>query len=529
MFTLIQAPGDSMTQPPLQPLTRSSLPAVPAPGEALTSAFSRRTLLGGAAVGGLAIGTGALTGLDSAAASRQGSLPRHVDVVVVGGGVSGLVAAHQVARRGRSVLLVEARHRVGGRVLNHHLREGATIESGGAFIGPTQTHIAKLAKELGVPTFLEYNKGNSVYISSTTGRQEYSGTVPPDPTILPDAAQLLARIDQYASEIPVDAPWTHPNAAQWDALTLGEWIRENAANAQGVENLIRCWTQPGFGADPSELSFLYVLWYVACSGDENHPGTFERNSDTGDGAQKRRFVGGSQLIPLRLAKRLGDVVALAAPVHRIEQKDHRVVVHTGRGAVRAKRVIVAAPPPLVLDIDWYPHLPRTRQQLLRHLDMGQLMKCDAIYAKPFWRDAGLNGFGISDSGAVRAAFDNSPKSGDPGVLLAFVGGSTWRKYGVMTRHQRRHAVLEGFAAMFGDPALHPIDYVEHDWTKEPWTAGGPVANYSPGTMLQFGKAIRRPFGRVHWAGTETSTYWTGYMDGAVRAGERAAAEVLEHL
>ncbi len=115
------------------------------------------------------------------------------------------------------------------------------------------------------------------------------------------------------------------------------------------------------------------------------------------------------------------------------------------------------------------------------------------------------------------------------MLLAFVGGSTWREYGVLPRAERRQAVLEGFAAMFGEQALHPVDYVEHDWTKERWTTGGPVANYAPGTMVQFGSAIRKPFGRVHWAGTETSTYWTGYMDGAVRAGERAAIEVGERL
>lgn len=500
--------------------------------------LSRRTLLGGASLGGLAVGTGALGALTAAAGAAEpqgltGDLPRRVDVVVVGGGISGLVAARKVANAGKSVLLVEARHRVGGRVLNHHLtgpgEHGATIESGGAFIGPTQTHIADLARELGVATFKEYNSGKSVYISSLTGRMEYSGTVPPDPTILVDAALLLQNIDSYAAEINVDAPWAHPKAAEWDAMSLGEYIRANAVNAEGIGNLIKCWTQPGFGADPDELSFLFVLWYVACSGNETHVGTFSRNSDTKNGAQESRFVGGSQLVPLRLAQRLGDLVALAAPVHRIEQKDTHAVVHTGRGTVRAKRVIVAAPPPLVLDIDWFPKLPTRRLQLLRHMDMGQLMKCDAVYKTPFWRKAGLNGFGINDSGAARAVFDNSPKPGEPGVLLAFVGGATWRRYGVMTKAKRRKHVLDGFAAMFGDQALHPIDYVEHDWTRERWTRGGPTAIHAPGTLVQFGSAIRQPFGRVHWAGTETSTYWSGYMDGAVRAGKRAAVEVLEQL
>ncbi|WP_243058991.1 FAD-dependent oxidoreductase [Nocardioides sp. SR21] len=485
--------------------------------------LTRRTLLGAT---GLTLGTGALHDA-VAAGSRQGRLPRRVDTVVVGAGISGLVAARELADAGQDVLVLEARDRVGGRVLNHRLAPGATIESGGAFIGPTQDHIAALAEELKVPTFLEYNEGNSVYISSLTGRTEYSGTVPPDPTILPDAALLLQRIDSMAAEIDVAAPWDHPSASAWDAQTLGEWIRANAINADGVENLIESWTQPGFGADPNELSLLYVLWYVACSGDEQNVGTFARNSDTANGAQERRFVGGSQLIPLRLARWLGDIVTLGAPVRRIVQQDGHVVVHSGRGSVRAKRVIVAAPPPLVLDIEWFPRLPSRRLQLLRHLDMGQLMKCDAVYETPFWREAGLNGFGINDSGAARAVFDNSPKNGEPGVLLAFVGGSTWRRYGVLPQAARRTAVLEGFAAMFGEQALHPIDYVEHDWTHERWTTGGPTAIYAPGTMVEFGSAIRKPFGRVHWAGTETSTYWTGYMDGAVRAGQRAAIEVSE--
>lgn len=487
--------------------------------------LTRRSVLGGLA-GSVALAATESEFLAADAATLQGSLPRRVDVVVVGAGLSGLVAARKVARAGRSVLVVEARRRVGGRLLNHTLSDGSHIESGGAFIGPTQDHIAALARELGVKTFLEYNTGKSVYISSTTGRQTYSGTVPPDPTILPDAGMLQFQLDQWASEIDVDAPWTHPRAAEWDSMTLAEFLRRNSVNSRGIEQLIKCWTQPGFGADPDELSLLYVIHYIACSGNERNAGTFARNSDTANGAQERRFVGGSQLVPLRLARQLGDRVALAAAVRRIVQKADHAEVHTDRGMVRCRRVIVAAPPPMVLGIEWFPRLPIRRAQLLKGMDMGNLMKCDAIYKTPFWRADGLNGFGISDSGAVRAAFDNQPGDGTKGVLLAFVGGSTWRTYGVMTRAQRRTHVLKGFAAMFGDKALHPIDFVEHDWNHERWTGGGPVAIMGPGTMTSFGSAIRRPFGRVHWAGTETSTYWTGYMDGAVRAGKRAAGEVL---
>jgi monoamine oxidase len=491
--------------------------------------IGRRGLLGGLAGAGALAATGALTAVPgvASAGTTSGNLPSTVDAVVVGAGISGLVAARQIARAGRSVLVLEARDRVGGRVLNHTLANGSVIESGGAFVGPTQDHILALAADLGVQTFKEYAQGDNVYISGST-TMRYTGTVPPDPTILPDAAKLQLQLDTLSKQVPVDAPWTAANAAEWDAKSLDNWIKENTVNP-ATANLLLSYLQPDVGADPREISLLFMLWYIATAGNETNPGTFERSSGTSGGAQDSRFVGGSQLIPLRLAGQLGNNVALNAPVRKIEQTADSVTVTSDRGQVRATRVIVAVPPPLAAKIDWYPLLPPLHLELLQRLPMGALMKCDAVYSRPFWRDAGLSGMAVIDSGPVRVTFDNSPPDASVGVLMAFIGGSTWRDWGNRPADERKTAVLQAFAKIVGPQALTPIDYVEQDWTHERWSTGGPTAVAAPGVIYSYGAQIRQPVARVHWAGTETATYWTGYMDGAVRAGERSAKEVLALL
>lgn len=483
--------------------------------------IGRRGLLGGIAAGGAMAAFGSAA---SAAGSNSG-LPSTVDVVVAGAGLSGLVAAREVARQGRSVLVVEARDRVGGRILNHELAGGSVIEKGAAFVGPTQDHLLSLAEELGVQTFKEYAEGSNVYVSQGHSSR-YTGTVPPDPLILPDAATLILKIDKMSREVPVDAPWAAPKAAEWDNTSLYDWIKANSVNP-AMQNLLLSYLQPAFGTDAQDLSLLFFLWYIATAGNERNPGTFERSSDTAGGAQDSRFVGGSQLIPLRLADQLGDKVALNAPVRRIDQQAAKVIVTTDRGQVTATKVIMAVPPPLAAKIDWYPMLPSGHMQLLQRLEMGALAKVDAVYDEPFWRQDGLSGMSVQDSGAVRVSFDNSPADGKVGVLLAFVGGSTWREWASLPLSERRAAILQGFANAVGPRALQPVDYTEQDWTQERWSLGSPVASAGTGATTAFGSYIRRPFGNVHWAGTETSTYWSGYMDGAIRAGKRAAAEVTQ--
>ncbi len=460
------------------------------------------------------------------------SRARSAEVVVVGGGFAGLTAARQLHKAKKSVIVLEARDRVGGRVWNHDLGGGHVSERGGTFIGPTQDHVAALANQLGVATFPTYDTGDDVYVAGGS-RMTYSdtgptGTAPPDPLVLPELTLVVSQLDQMSTTVPVDAPWTAKNATQWDSETLQTYINQNSFS-QRFRDLVPLATRPIFGAEPRELSLLFVLFYIASSGNEQNPGTFERNFDTRGGAQQNRLVGGSQLIALKIAKQLGRRVVLNSPVRRIVQTRGGVTVHSDRVTVKAKEVIVAVPPTLAGRIEYHPLLPFERDQLTQRYGAGTLTKVAAVYDKPFWRDAGLNGTAVDTGGPVSATFDDSPPGGSPGVVFGFVGGDNARTYNAMSPASRRAAVLNQFATFFGPQAQNATDFFETSWSSEQWSRGCPVGIPSLGALIAYGSRIREPVGRIHWAGTETSNYWNGYMDGAVRSGERAASEVLAAL
>jgi monoamine oxidase len=473
-----------------------------------------------------------LTRREALGGKRRRHHTRHADVVVIGAGLAGLTAAREVVRAGHSAMVVEARTRVGGRTLNQPIGGGEVVEIGGQWIGPTQDALAALATDLGVGTYKTYNDGNNVYYRDGVLLPYSSGgplgPVPPDPTGGADAEQALARIDQMAGEVPRDAPWSAPSAAEWDSQTVETWKRDNVKTRNG-QFLIDVAVEAVFAAEPRDLSFLFFLFYVASAGNESTPGTIERLVNTPGGAQESRFVGGSQLISLRMARRLGRRVVLGKPVRRIHQSRAGVEVVCDRLTIRGKRVIVAMAPSLAGRIAYEPKLPPLRDQLSQRVPNGSVIKCEAVYERPFWRDAGLTGQAVSDALPVRVTFDNTPPGGSPGVLLGFIEGEAARAWGPRSLADRRQAVLENFATYFGKAALEPTAYYEKNWSNDGWTRGCYTGFMGPGTLLDFGPALRAPAGRIHWAGTETSTIWAGYMDGAVRSGQRAAAEVLAAL
>jgi monoamine oxidase len=466
---------------------------------------------------------------------KRAGTSRKADVVVVGGGFAGLTAARNVQRAGRSVIVLEARDRVGGRVWNHDLGGGVVSERGGTFVGPTQDRLIALAAALGVGTFDVYDEGNDVFVDQGS-RMTYSdtgplGTAPPG-VAAPETVAVVAQLDQMATTVPVDAPWEAPNAASWETYTLERWVDENSASPY-FQRLVPLATRPIFGAEPRELSLLFVLFYLASSGDETHQGTFERNFDTRGGAQQSRFLGGSQVIAFKIAAELGNRLVLNSPVRRIAQSASGVTVTSDRVTVSAQQVIVATPPALAVRIDYEPILPFQRDQLMQRYGQGTLTKVFAVYDRPFWRDQGLTGTAVDTGGPVSATFDDSPpnasSSQGPGIILGFVGGDNARSYSAMSPSDREAAVLGQLKTYFGSQAQNVQAFYETAWSGEQWTRGCPVGIPSNGTLLAYGPWIRQPVGRIHWAGTETSPYWNGYMDGAVRSGERAADEVLHEL
>ncbi len=462
------------------------------------------------------LATGSWPGLGRAAVA-----PQQADVIVIGAGLAGLTTARELIGRGiRSVLVLEARDRVGGRTVNLPIGHGHVVEGGGEWIGPGQDRIAHLADELGIGTFASFYEGDTTYDI----QGNISTGLLPELEIGPsyDFFKLAWKIDREAKKLPAGKAWSAAGAERLDQLTLGDWLTQHRATSFSWA-IFRTITRAIMAGYPERISFLWFLYYLRAGG-----GLLPLIRNDG-GAQDTRFEGGSQLLSIRMAEALGDRLQLGQPVQRIEQGAEGVHVHTRDTVFAARRVVVAMMPSDVLRIRFEPELPPDKLALAvgwARLPRLPIVKLSVIYESPFWRAMGRNGAMQSDRAPLQLVFDNSPEDGSLGVLSCFMSVAEAPEFA--HREAREAKVLEQLARYFGKGALEPIGYVEKDWATDPFSTGC-ITPLTPGILSESGPALRRPTGRIHWAGTETAEAWCGYMDGAVRSGERVGAEVFEAM
>lgn len=471
--------------------------------------ISRRSMVqalgGGMLAGGIGVSGSAKAGLANTAG--RGIL----DVAIIGAGLSGLTSARDLLLAGcEPFVVLEARDRVGGRTVNHDIGNGVVAEGGGQWIGPGQTAIFDLARELGIDTFASYRQGKSVYL---VGAEKIARE--------PDQASespIIRKLNAMARTVSGNAPWSAKGAAQLDSVSLGDWLESQSPTDDDRMTLFLSATLT-YGAPPDKLSLLHYLTLVNAMDS-----SIQKLEGMKGGAQETRLVGGSYALSARMAEMLGDRIRLASPVRRIVGWDREVVeLHTATGVVRARQAIVAMSQALCNRITFDPPLPPERAAMHRAWPtIARMRKTVHVYPRPFWRDAGFNGQVLEIGGGLLWSADNSPPDASVGILTAFV------KQNAVPADPKRAApaLAKTFARALGDEALRYEQYHEIDWgTVDEWTLSC-TSPYPPGFLTRWGKASREPMGRIHWSGTDMAELFPSSMDAAIRSGHRAALKVL---
>jgi putrescine oxidase len=444
------------------------------------------------------------------------------DVVIVGAGAAGLTAANELRKAGLSVAVLEARDRVGGRLLTDVI-DGAMLEVGGQWVSPDQDALIETVADLGLETYSRYREGESVYIGPDGALTRFTGDIfPVAPETEKIMVDLIERLDAMVAQVDPDRPWESPDADALDRVSFQSWLEQQTDDDEAVQNIALFIAGAMLTKPAHAFSTLQALLMAASAG------SFSNLVDA-DFILDKRVVGGLQQVPQLLAERLGDDVFLDQPVRSIAWDDDGVTVVADGMTVRGRRVVIALAPVLYDRISFVPALPRLQHQMHQHLSMGFVIKVHAVYDRPFWREQGLSATAFSPYELVHEAYDNTNHEDPRGTLVGFVSDQHADDLFRLSAEERRERILESLSHYYGPEAKNPVVYYESDWGSEEWTRGAYAASFDLGGLHRYGADLRTPVGPMHFACSDLAGAGYQHVDGAIRMGRLAAGAIVGEL
>jgi monoamine oxidase len=431
------------------------------------------------------------------------------DVVVIGAGLAGLSAARDLARGGADVVVVEARPRVGGRVEQVALDDGRLVQLGGEVIGNAHTAYQQLVAELGltlVPSYVA-EPGELTWILSDG---IHVGDIPT--WFSRDDHDSMARVEssfaELAATVDPDDPWSHPDAALLDSMSVTAWLWDTGASP----NVVRALETGQLALSSGAYQRTSLLSQLRKSAVTSTKGLYAY-----DEWENMRVAEGSATVALRMAEELGDRVRLAAPVRSIKVGADGCSVQLDTGElVSGSAVVSAVPVGPMRDID-VEGVSDARLESLHRQRHALAAKFVAAYDRPFWRDSGQNGLTESE-GILGSSWPQSD-----GILSCLVPPERIAAYLSTDPRFRSEEALAELAEWFGPEALTPVATFERLWGTNPWTQGY-VTQWHPGDVLRVGPLHGTHEPPFYVCGSDQ--WVAGYMEGAVRTGRGAAAEAL---
>lgn len=436
--------------------------------------------------------------------------------------MTGLTAATRLRAAGLSVVVLEARDRVGGRLWTDHV-DGQMFELGGQWISPDQTALIDTLEGLGLDTYPRHRDGENVYVGSDGVAHRCTGDIFPASAVTRrELERLIKLLDALAAETDPARPWAHPSATDYDRISFRQWLEQQTADSEALENISLFIADAMLTKPAHAFSLLQALLMAASAG------SFSNLVDA-DYILDRRVVGGMQQVPLRLAEALGDNVVLGAPVSSLHWSHDSVRVASAATGITvdARHVIVAVPPNLHSRIEYVPPLPPLRQQLQQHQSLGLVIKVHATYDTPFWRANGLSGTAFSPYLVVHEAYDNTNFGEVRGTLVAFVSDEKADALLDLDADERKARILASLAAYYGPEALSPVVYYESDWASEYWTQGAYATSFDVGGLTRYGALQLEPVGPIRFGSSDVAAHGYQHVDGGIRVGWRVADEILE--